>query len=295
MIRNNDIIQGYTVLMVANGMVLAHSETAPDPYVVWHTTEDRSGVYDGKYLPNKEDAEWDFCMKAFPWFEDNAPVTMIEDEVDKTQKTLKYLLQGARECIVGATAKVDELVKEHARLMGKEKAPQERNAEPVIDQPALSEQLSKLKEGIKKSGVPDTVVIDNGSTFDAPKGSETITASKKEFSNPSWTVTPRLAIDEHGISLGGVYLPDITRFSLKDSGDLDGTFILDIETDVVLATAPVEKTVAEHENPVAKKKAPQEENAESVIDYISGFDFEMSAKIQSSVSDLLSKTRSKHS
>ena len=32
MIRNNDIIQGYTVLMVANGMVLAHSETAPDPY-----------------------------------------------------------------------------------------------------------------------------------------------------------------------------------------------------------------------------------------------------------------------
>ncbi len=34
MIRNNDIIQGYTVLMVANGIVLAHSETAPDPYVV---------------------------------------------------------------------------------------------------------------------------------------------------------------------------------------------------------------------------------------------------------------------
>ena len=28
MIRNNDIIQGYTVLMVANGMILAHSKTA---------------------------------------------------------------------------------------------------------------------------------------------------------------------------------------------------------------------------------------------------------------------------
>lgn len=120
MIRNNDIIQGYTVLMVANGIVLAHSKTAPDPYVVWHTAENGNDVYDGKYLPNKEDAEWDFCMKAFPWFEDNAPITMIEDEVDKIQKTLKYLLQGARECIVGATAKVDELVKEHARLMGKE-------------------------------------------------------------------------------------------------------------------------------------------------------------------------------
>mgnify|MGYP004727886783 FL=1 len=112
MIRNNDIIQGYTVLMVANGMVLAHSETAPDPYVVWHTAENGNDVYNGKYLPNKEDAEWDFCMKAFPWFEDNAPITVIEDEVDEIQKTLKYLLQGARECIVGATAKVDELVEE---------------------------------------------------------------------------------------------------------------------------------------------------------------------------------------
>ncbi|MEI3015487.1 MAG: hypothetical protein V8T38_00005 [Oscillospiraceae bacterium] len=59
MIRNNDIIQGYTVLMVANGMVLAHSETAPDPYVVWHTANGND-VYGGKYLPNKEDAEWDF-------------------------------------------------------------------------------------------------------------------------------------------------------------------------------------------------------------------------------------------
>ena len=133
MIRNNDIIQGYTVLMVANGMVLAHSKNAPDPYVVWHIAENGDDVYDGNYLPNKEDAEWDFCMKAFPWFEDTAPVTMIEDEVDQTHITLKYLLQGARECIVGATAKVDELVKEHARLMGKEKAPQCSPAEQKIN------------------------------------------------------------------------------------------------------------------------------------------------------------------
>lgn len=131
MIRNNDIIQGYTVLMVANGMVLAHSETAPDPYVVWHTAENGNDVYGGNYQSSKEDAEWDFCMKAFPWFEDNAPITVIEDEVDEIQKTLKSLLQGARECIVGATAKVDELVEEYARLMGKEKAPQEENTEQV--------------------------------------------------------------------------------------------------------------------------------------------------------------------
>ena len=65
MIRNNDIIQGYTVLMVANGMILAHSKTAPDPYVVWHTAENGNDVYDGKYLPNKEDAEiWKCCRKS---------------------------------------------------------------------------------------------------------------------------------------------------------------------------------------------------------------------------------------
>ncbi len=208
MIRNNDIIKGYTVLMVANGMILAHSKTAPDPYVVWHTAENGDDVYDGKYLPNKADAEWDFCMKAFPWFEDNAPITVIEDEVDEIQKTLKYLLQGARECIVGATAKVDELVEEYARLMGKEKAPQEENTEQV---PFCARDF-------------------------AGRGHrETAAQSKEQQSNPIWTVAPRLAIDEHGISLSGVYLPGTTRFSLKDSGDLDGTFILDIETDVRLA------------------------------------------------------------
>jgi len=268
MIRNNDIIHGYTVLAVANGMILAHSETAPDPYVVWHTTEDGSDVYDGKYMTSKDDAEWDFCAKAFPWFEDNAPITMIEDEVDMTRRSLKMLLQGARECIVGATAKVDELVEEYARLMGKEKSPQEESAE---QEPFCTRDF-------------------------AGRGHREIAAqSKKEPSNPIWTAAPRLAIDEHGISLSGVYLPGTTRFSLKDGGDLDGTFILDIETDVVLATAPGKSTVAEHENPVDKKEAPQEENAEPVIDYISGFDFEMSAKIQPSVSDLLSKIRSKRS
>ena len=228
MIRNNDIIQGYTVLMVANGMVLAHSETAPDPYVVWHTAENGNDVYGGNYQSSKEDAEWDFCMKAFPWFEDNVPITMIEDEAQKRIENFKSYLEQARTAIDFAAALVEDMVAEHERLISNKKAPQEENTEPVIDQSAVSEQLSKLKEGIKKSGFPDTVVVDNESTFDAPKGSETVTTSKKEFSNPSWTVAPRLAIDEHGISLSGVYLPGTTRFSLKDSGDLDGTFILDI-------------------------------------------------------------------
>lgn len=122
MIRNNDIIQCYTVLMVANGMILAHSETAPDPYVVWHTAENGTDVYDGKYLPNKEDAGWDFCMKAFPWFADNAPVTMIEDEVQKRIKNFKSHLEQARSAINFATALVEDMVAEHEKLVSKKEA-----------------------------------------------------------------------------------------------------------------------------------------------------------------------------
>ena len=136
MIRNNDIIQGYTVLMVANGMVLAYSETAPDPYVVWHTTEDGSGVYDGKYLPNKEDAEWDFCMKAFPWFEDNAPINVIEDNAAEKIDSFKWYLDDAKERVEScrsvldeiqeamdnASALVEDMVAEHEKLVGKKAA-----------------------------------------------------------------------------------------------------------------------------------------------------------------------------
>ncbi len=208
MIRNNDVIQGYTVLMVANGIVLAHSETAPDPYVVWHTAENGNDVYGGKYLPNKEDAEWDFCMKAFPWFADNAPVTMIEDEAQKSIENFKDHLEQARTAIDFAAALVEDMVAEHERLISNKKAPQEENTEQV---PFCARDF-------------------------AGRGHREIAAqSKKKPSNPIWTVAPRLAIDEHGISLSGVYLPGTTRFSLKDSGDLDGTFILDIETDVRLA------------------------------------------------------------
>lgn len=123
MIRNNDIIQGYTVLMIANGIVLAHSETAPDPYVVWHTAENGNDVYGGKYLTNKEDAEWDFCMKAFPWFEDNAPITMIEDEAQKRIENFKSHLEQARTDINFAAALVEDMVAEHEKLIGKKNAP----------------------------------------------------------------------------------------------------------------------------------------------------------------------------
>lgn len=208
MIRNNDVIHGYAVLAIANGMALAHSETAPDPYVVWHITEDGCDVYGGKYQPNKEDAEWDFCCKAFQWFEDNAPVSMIEDEAAERAEEFQKYLGKARSAIDSAATLVEDMVTEHEKLISKIEAPQEEGAE----------QESFCTRDFAGRG-----------------HRETAAQSKEQQSNPIWTVAPRLAIDEHGISLSGVYLPGTTKFSLKDSGELDGTFILEIETDVRLA------------------------------------------------------------
>mgnify|MGYP004577771409 CR=1 FL=1 len=181
MIRNNDIIQGYTVLMVANGMVLAHSETAPDPYVVWHTAENGDDVYDGKYLPNKEDAEWDFCTKAFPWFEDNAPINIIEDNAAEKIDSFNWYLDGAKERVEScksvldeiqeamdnASALVEDMVAEHEKLVGNEKAPPEESADSKIDyisdfdfeetvriSSTLSEQIPKFKSDSKPKQEP---------------------------------------------------------------------------------------------------------------------------------------------
>lgn len=125
MIRNNDIIHGYTILAVANGMALAHSDAAPDPWVVWHITENGDDVYSGVYQSKREEAEWDFCAKAFPWFEDNAPVNMIEDEVEEKIQGFTRCLEHAKAAIDSAAALVEDMVVEHSKLGGKKEAPQE--------------------------------------------------------------------------------------------------------------------------------------------------------------------------
>lgn len=133
MIRNGDVIQGYTILATANGMALAHSETAPDPYVVWFIDEDGCGVRSGRYQQTKEDAEWDFCCKAFPWFEDNAPVSMIEDEVQEHIDGFKRCLEHAKAAIDSAAALVEDMVAEHSKLEGKKEAHQTMTTNQVKD------------------------------------------------------------------------------------------------------------------------------------------------------------------
>lgn len=125
MIRNGDVIKGYTVLAVANGIVLAESKTAPDPYVVWRIDADCHGVYSGSYMKNREDAEWDFCVKAFPWFEDNAPVNMIEDAEEERIAEFKDYLSAAEKAIRAAADSVEAMVAEHGRLERKEASPEE--------------------------------------------------------------------------------------------------------------------------------------------------------------------------
>ena len=123
-IKNGDMIYGYTVLAVANGIVMAHSDTAPDPYVVWHLDADGCGVWGGKYQPNKEDAEWDFCAKAFAWFEDNVNINMIEDE-DELKDPAGFI-RSARRAVSDATKLIDELI---SGMNDEKNAPQEETAE----------------------------------------------------------------------------------------------------------------------------------------------------------------------
>ena len=124
MVRNGDMIYGYVILAVANGIALAHSQSAPDPYVVWHIDDDGQGVYGGRYTADAEDAEWDFCAKAFPWFEDNVHINMIEDEDELKDPT--GFICSARRAVSDAAKLIDELISE---MDDEKNAPQEETAE----------------------------------------------------------------------------------------------------------------------------------------------------------------------
>lgn len=80
------IIQSYAIIASANGYVMGKSPTAPQPYAVWKVDDDGKGVSIGHYFVDREEAEWDFCARAFEWFEDNMYIHMIEDgeEISET-------------------------------------------------------------------------------------------------------------------------------------------------------------------------------------------------------------------
>ena len=110
-------IQSYMLIAEANGYVMGKSPTAPSPYAVWQVDDDGDGVCCGHYFVDREEAEWDFCARAFEWFEDNMYIHMIEDKplTDDLIGGLKQIradLADAARLVDEMSAEVDRLRKE---------------------------------------------------------------------------------------------------------------------------------------------------------------------------------------
>lgn len=110
-----DSVQGYEIIAKANGYVMAHSSTAPSPYVVWKLDADGNGVSWGHYFADREEAEWDFCARAFEWFEDNMYIHVIEDN-PPIEQNLVDGLRAIRSDMARATQLVGELCAEVEKL-----------------------------------------------------------------------------------------------------------------------------------------------------------------------------------
>lgn len=111
---NLTMAQSYTIIAEANGFVMGKSPTAPSPYAVWQVDDDGEGVSCGHYFVDRDEAEWDFCARAFEWFEDNMYIHVIEDNPPTDN-----LLDGLKEIkthIAAASQLVDEMCVEVDRL-----------------------------------------------------------------------------------------------------------------------------------------------------------------------------------
>lgn len=128
MINIGTEIGGYKVTAMANGYALAESKTAPNPFVVWTIDGDGEGVCVGHYFNERDEAEWDFCARAFEWFEDNVNIHMIEDEAEKQVNILDGI-KSAREAVAKAAQMVGEMCDELDKL----KAEQTISIEISID------------------------------------------------------------------------------------------------------------------------------------------------------------------
>ena len=120
-------IQSYAIIAVANGYVMGKSPTAPQPYAVWKVDDDAKGVCIGHYFVDREEAEWDFCARAFEWFEDNMYIHMIEDNKQPLTDDLMERLKQIRTDLANATKLVDEMSAELNRLKAERRSANESN------------------------------------------------------------------------------------------------------------------------------------------------------------------------
>lgn len=58
-------IESYEIIGMYGDTCLAHSKTAPDPWVVWTIDADKCGVHGGRYRSTKEEAVQEFLESAF--------------------------------------------------------------------------------------------------------------------------------------------------------------------------------------------------------------------------------------
>lgn len=117
------MIQGYTIIAVANGFAMGKSPTAPSPYAVWQVDNDGKGVSCGHYFVDREEAEWDFCARAFEWFEDNMYIHMIDNNEPPADDLISGLKQ-IRADLANAARLVDEMCAEVDRLTAEREAHQ---------------------------------------------------------------------------------------------------------------------------------------------------------------------------
>ena len=112
------MVDSYTIIAMANGYVMGYSPTESSPFVVWQTDDDSNGVCCGHYFVDREEAEWDFCARAFEWFEDNMYIHMIEDKLHEQNligglKSIRKSLDNAAQIVDEMCAEVDKLRGEH--------------------------------------------------------------------------------------------------------------------------------------------------------------------------------------
>lgn len=108
-------IQGYKIIAIANGYAMGKSPTAPSPYVVWQIDDDGNGVCAGHYFVDREEAEWDFCARAFEWFEDNMYIHVVDEEKEREQRFAEGL-RSVRISLENTARLVDEMCAEVDRL-----------------------------------------------------------------------------------------------------------------------------------------------------------------------------------
>lgn len=108
-------IQGYAIIAIANGYAMGKSPVAPSPYAVWRVDDDGNGVCAGHYFVDREEAEWDFCARAFEWFEDNMYIHVVDEEKERERRFAEGL-RSVRTSLENTARLVDEMCAEVDRL-----------------------------------------------------------------------------------------------------------------------------------------------------------------------------------